>query len=163
MTGRALTVWCSWLLCAAVLVAPGCGSGAEQLPVCEQGTGFLTVRTIDRARTIAAVSLEATVGQCFISSGCVPAPANPDGGVGPTACSEVLVLAYPIGTTCTLTITSVDDEVVTVSATVVGGRAPYRCRDGEHVITASLGSFQPSTIAVDFRRDAGDRDAPDER
>jgi hypothetical protein len=119
-------------------VATGaCDGSRTPVGPCEQ-SGYLTVRTVDGAATIASAEISSG---CNSAALCVPGSTTP--------CAQVTVRANG-ASWCTLTLTSVDGRTVSVTAELVLG-ASYTCRDGAgQILTVRQSGFNPSTIDVDF-------------
>jgi hypothetical protein len=125
------------LLGLVAVATAACDGSQMRYAPCEQ-RGYLTVRTVDGAATIASVDISSG---CNYTALCVPGSATP--------CAQVTVMANT-ASSCTVTLTSVDGRSVSVTASLVGG-ASYTCRDSTGQIhTVQSAGFVPSTIEIDF-------------
>ena len=135
-----------WTL--AIVLDLSCGSSAETLPPCEQGSDVFTVRTNDGAATIADVSIHGSGGICSLEPQCDPRAADAGGAGQP--CSSIMVIGFTTGVTCTLTLTSLSGATASVSSTLITRGPSYRCDAGGAPSKAAPAEFSPRDIVVDF-------------
>ena len=139
------------------LLIAGCGGSAKPLPICEQGTGVLSAKTVDGAATIARVNVQPPL--CNVTSGCDPGSGASD--ASPMLCAEVALFCFIGSSSIDFTFVSATGQSVSATATSVQSGPPFQCTNGGETITAFNEALQPTSVDIDFSKGVPADGSPD--